>query len=87
MVINATDIYNRTPFLFSPQTFAAACSDITQYPIAAAVAASAAVPGAFAPVVIETFPDECRTPLPAWVDGGGRRTSMRRRCCALTPAA
>lgn len=66
-LINATDIYNRTPFLFSPPTFAAACSDITQYPIAAAVAASAAVPGAFAPVVIETYPDRCQTPLPAWI--------------------
>jgi predicted acylesterase/phospholipase RssA len=67
-VINATDIYNRTPFLFSPQTFAAACSDITQYPVAAAVAASSAVPAAFAPVVIETFPDRCQTPLPAWIE-------------------
>ncbi|HWK96322.1 MAG TPA: patatin-like phospholipase family protein [Pseudolabrys sp.] len=66
-LINATDIYNRTPFLFSPPTFAAACSDISQYPIAAAVAASAAVPGAFAPVVIEAYPEQCQTPLPAWV--------------------
>jgi NTE family protein len=66
-VINATNIYSRTPFLFSPPTFAAACSDITRYPIAAAVAASAAVPAAFAPVVIETFPDQCQTPLPAWI--------------------
>ena len=66
-IINATDIYNRTPFLFSPQSFAAACSDITQYPLAAAVAASSAVPGAFAPVVIETFADRCQTPLPAWI--------------------
>lgn len=66
-IINATDIYNRTPFLFSPQTFAAACSDIAQYPIAAAVAASSAVPGAFAPVVIEAYPEQCQTPLPAWV--------------------
>lgn len=67
-VINATDIYNRTPFLFSPPSFAAACSDITRYPIAAAVAASAAVPAAFAPVVIETFPGQCQTPLPAWIE-------------------
>ncbi|RDV05766.1 patatin-like phospholipase family protein [Undibacter mobilis] len=66
-LINATDIYNRTPFLFSPQTFAAACSDFAQYPLAAAVAASAAVPGAFAPVVIEAYPDQCQTPLPGWV--------------------
>ncbi|HVZ52360.1 MAG TPA: patatin-like phospholipase family protein [Pseudolabrys sp.] len=68
VVINATDIYSRTPFLFAPQAFAAACSDFGKYPIAAAVAASAAVPGAFAPVVIETFPGECNTPLPPWVD-------------------
>ncbi len=66
-LINATDVYNRSPFLFVPQSFAAACSDITQYPIAAGVAASAAVPAAFAPVVIESFPDQCRAPLPEWV--------------------
>ena len=66
-LINATDIYNRTPFLFTPPTFAAACSDITQYPLAAAVAASSAVPGVFAPVVIETYPDQCQTPLPGWI--------------------
>ena len=67
VLINATDVYNRTPFLFVPQTFAAACSDITKYPIAAGVAASAAVPAAFAPIVIETFPGECNTPLPPWI--------------------
>ncbi|MBI1204697.1 MAG: patatin-like phospholipase family protein [Rhodopseudomonas sp.] len=67
-IINASDIYNRTPFLFSPQTFAAACSDITKYPIAAAVAASAAVPAAFAPVVIEAFPDHCKAPLAPWIE-------------------
>jgi NTE family protein len=68
VVINATDTYNRTPFLFAPQTFAAACSSFDKYPVAAAVAASAAVPAAFAPVVIETYPGACRTPLPSWVD-------------------
>ena len=66
-VINATNIYSRTPFLFLPQTFAAACSDITSYEVAAAVAASSAVPGAFAPVVIESFPERCDTPLPSWI--------------------
>ena len=64
MLINATDIYSRTPFLFAPPTFAAMCSDIADYPVAGAVAASAAVPGAFAPVVIESFPSQCKTPLP-----------------------
>jgi predicted acylesterase/phospholipase RssA len=67
VLINATDIYSRTPFLFAPQSFAAACSDITKYPIAAAVAASAAVPAAFAPVIIESYPGQCQVPLPGWV--------------------
>ena len=64
VLINATDIYSRTPFLFAPVTFAAMCSDLSEYPVAGAVAASAAVPGAFAPIIIETFPGECKTPLP-----------------------
>ncbi len=64
VLINATDVYSRTPFLFAPATFAAMCSDLTEYPIAAAVAASAAVPGVFAPIIIEPFPGKCQTPLP-----------------------
>jgi NTE family protein len=65
--INASDLYNRTPFLFSPETFAALCSDIRKYPLSNAVAASAAVPVAFVPTVLESFPTACSTPLPPWV--------------------
>jgi NTE family protein len=57
--INASDIYNRTPFVFSNETFSAICSDLASYPIANAVAASAATPVIFAPVVLQTFPDRC----------------------------
>ena len=67
VLINATDIYNRTPFLFAPVTFAAMCSDLADYPVAGAVAASSAVPGVFAPVVIESFHGDCKTPLPPTV--------------------
>lgn len=66
--INASDIYNRTTFIFSPVTFNALCSDISSYPISLAVAASAAVPVIFAPVVIQNYPGGCPTPLPAWVE-------------------
>ena len=66
--INASDLYDRTPFLFSPVTFGALCSDITRYPLSQAVAASAAVPVAFVPIVLESFPAACATPLPPWVD-------------------
>ena len=66
--INASDLYNRTPFLFAPVTFAALCSDIRNYPLSQAVAASAAVPVAFVPIVLESFPAACATPLPPWVN-------------------
>ena len=45
--INATDIYNGTPFVFGKTAFSAICSDLANYPIASAVAASAAVPVVF----------------------------------------
>ena len=64
--INASDLFNRTPFLFSPVTFAALCSDIRRYPLSQVVAASAAVPVAFVPIVLESFPAACETPLPRW---------------------
>ena len=65
--INAADIYNRTPFVFGRTAFAATCSDLSSYPIAEAVAASAAVPVVFAPVVIKTYPDRCTEQLPEWI--------------------
>jgi NTE family protein len=66
--INASDIYNRTAFLFTPVTFSALCSDLADYPISLAVAASAAVPVVFAPIVVQNYPDGCSTPLPEWVE-------------------
>jgi NTE family protein len=66
--INASDIYNRTPFVFGKTTFDALCSDIRSYRVAEAVAASAAVPLAFAPIVLETYPGGCATRLPAWLE-------------------
>jgi NTE family protein len=66
--LNASDLFNRTPFLFSPVTFAALCSDPRKYPISQAVAASAAVPVAFVPIVLASFSDACTVPLPPWVD-------------------
>jgi NTE family protein len=65
--INASDIYNRTPFVFGPVLFGALCSDLSNYPISVAVAASAAVPVVFAPVVIQGYPGGCSVPLPRWV--------------------
>jgi NTE family protein len=65
--INAADIYNRTPFVFGRTAFLATCSDLSSYPISEAVAASAAVPIVFAPVVIKSYPDQCTEKLPNWI--------------------
>src|SRR6202049_3675805 len=66
--INASDIYNRTAFIFAPVTFSALCSDLTNYPVSLAVAASAAVPVVFAPIVIQNYPGACPAELPPWVE-------------------
>ncbi len=67
ILINASDIYNRTPFVFNETTFKAICSDLNSYPIANAVAASATMPLIFAPMVLTSYADRCRTALPKWV--------------------
>ena len=66
--INASDIYNRTAFIFAPVTFSALCSDLSNYPVSMAVAASAAVPVVFSPIVIQNFPGGCPIGLPDWVN-------------------
>jgi len=66
--INASDIYNRTTFVFGHTAFAAMCSDLDAYPLSTAVAASAAVPVLFAPIVIQTFPQQCGLKPPAWIE-------------------
>jgi NTE family protein len=66
--INATDVYNRTPFLFIPPVFNAICSDLSRFNVAEAVQASMSVPVVFAPVLLKTFADDCKLPISPWVD-------------------
>lgn len=73
--INASDIYNRNPFIFDRETFAALCSNIEAYPLANAVAASAAVPLAFAPVVIQNHAKSCDYRMPSWTTGALQNTN------------
>jgi len=86
VVINATDVYNRVPFAFTGQTFDAICSDPASVLVADAVAASAAVPIAFVPIVMQVYKDHCRSPLPAWVrtalDDGNAGAKIRASAAA-----
>lgn len=65
--INATDMGNSTPFLFSPETFDALCSDLARFPLSEAVAASAAFPLVFSPVVLEAHQGKCDYREPDWL--------------------
>ena len=65
VVLNATDIYNSTPFAFTQFFFDGICSDVRQVRVADAVAASMAVPVAFRPVLVESYASRCEGP-PAW---------------------
>lgn len=65
--INATDMANNTPFLFSPETFDALCSDLSKMPVSEAVAASAAFPLVFSPVVLQAHQGKCDYVEPDWL--------------------
>lgn len=58
IAINATDLTKGTRFTFIQDYFSLICSDINSYPVAHGVAASAAVPVIFNPVVIRNY-DNC----------------------------
>jgi NTE family protein len=64
--INASDLYNRTPFPFTPPVFMGLCSDLAQLRVSEAVAASMAVPLVFAPIALRTYPESCLNDLPDW---------------------
>lgn len=65
--INATDMANSTPFLFSPETFDALCSDLSKVRLSEAVAASAAYPLVFTPIVLQAHQGKCAYREPDWL--------------------
>ncbi len=70
--INATDLYAGVPFAFDPMYFDALCSDLASVRVADAVAASMSVPVVFRPVVVASYADHCKGPLPGWVAKAAR---------------
>ena len=65
--INAADVAHKTSFLFSPETFDALCSDLSRLPISEAVAASAAFPLVFSPIVLQAHSNDCNYQEPDWL--------------------
>lgn len=67
VLINAADMPVGGRFGFVQSEFDAICSDLGPFPIARAVAASAAVPGVLAPIVLRNYSGRCRYVPPEWM--------------------
>ena len=65
--LNASDVANNTPFVFTQETFDALCSNLADLPVSEAVAASAAFPLVFAPITLQAHTDACDYTEPDWL--------------------
>lgn len=81
--IGATDIGYGRVFTFRQDGFDLICSDLGQFSLARAVAASNALPILLSPITIENHADKCGGRRPAWLDfkfgDGDSDTQARRR--------
>jgi NTE family protein len=84
--INASDLFNRTPFPFIPPMFSAICSDLGAYNVAEAVSASMAVPLLFAPTLLKTYPAACTEAISPWVTGAIENPSASKTLSAAAQA-
>ncbi len=83
--INATDLSLGHRFSFTQGYFDLLCSDYAKFSIARAVAASSAVPIAFAPVVLENY-DSCEIQYPAWYASTRQRAESNLRLAEMVDA-
>jgi len=67
IAIQATDLAEGGRFGFSQYWFARICSDLSQFPVSRAVAASSAFPIVFSPVVLRNYAGSCDYREPPWV--------------------
>ena len=65
--LNASDVANNTPFVFTQETFDALCSNLADLPVSEAVAASAAFPLVFSPITLEAHDKDCDYSEPDWL--------------------
>jgi NTE family protein len=83
--INATDLGIGARFPFTQERFNMLCSDVGSFKIARAVAASSAVPVAFAPITLKNY-DTCDYTGPAWLNPGNEHIKASPRLSALVSA-
>lgn len=67
IAISATEISSGKPFLFTQESFDLICSDLGQFSIARAVAASNGFPGLFSPITLTNHAAMCGGRKPGWL--------------------
>jgi NTE family protein len=67
IVINATDMTLGSQFDFTQYQFDLICSDLSNFPIARAVASSSAFPGLLSPITLKNYAGGCSYKEPGWV--------------------
>jgi NTE family protein len=67
IIIQATDAMDGFIFSFTPGMFFMLCSNYNEFPVARAVAASAAFPGPLSPIVLKNYTGQCNCPVPPWI--------------------
>jgi NTE family protein len=77
--ILATEAIDGISFSFTPSQFALICSDFDKFPVARAVAASAAFPGAFSPVVLKNYSGTCTIRVPKWMENALAKPDISSR--------
>jgi NTE family protein len=67
ILINATDFVRGSRFAFIREYFDPICSDLLEYPVSRAVAASSSVPGPFPPLKLRNHAGTCGYKEPLWI--------------------
>ncbi|MEN8779568.1 MAG: patatin-like phospholipase family protein [Desulfobacterales bacterium] len=67
ILIQATDIIDGQYFAFTLWRFKFTCSDWINFPVSRAVAASAAFPGPFGPIILKNYAGQCDYETPEWI--------------------
>ncbi len=75
ILINASDLNSRSQFIFVQGQFDFLCSDLSQFKVARAVAASSAVPVLFPPILLERHED-CHYQKPQWLSNAEKKAEQ-----------
>jgi NTE family protein len=77
--LNATDMSLGASFQFTQEHFDHLCSDLSTFPVARAVAASAAFPILLSPITVNNYAGDCGCTEPAWMTAALTNRQERSR--------